>query len=119
MFGVCLCVSVCAWSVGCVRAWCARVHCVHMRVGCVVCAWCVCLCVCARGRGVLAGCEDGWVAGTGLCYKLLDQFVTFATAHDKCAQMGAHLVTVENQAESDYINNWLTTQTSEFVCFKS
>ena len=53
------------------------------------------------------------MAGNGLCYRLMDQLVTFETAHEKCSQMDAHLLTIENQAESDFVNNWLMTETSK------
>ena len=58
------------------------------------------------------GCEHGWVAGDGVCYRLSDDLAMFDVAKESCEEMGAHLVTVENQQESDFITNWLMTASS-------
>ena len=60
------------------------------------------------------GCEDGWISGHGLCYRLMTQFATFDRAEEKCNQMDAHLMTIENQDESDFISDWLLAVTSKY-----
>lgn len=62
------------------------------------------------------GCEEDWISGHGLCYRLMTQFATFDRAEEKCNQMDAHLLTIENQDESDFISDWLLAVTS-LVCF--
>ncbi len=61
---------------------------------------------------LFSGCAEGWVSGHGLCYKLMTQFATFERAREKCNQMDAHLLTIENQAESDFVSDWLLSVTS-------
>ena len=64
---------------------------------------------------LFSGCEEGWVSGHGLCYRLMTQFATFDRATEKCRQMDAHLLTIENQKESDFISDWLTAVTSKVI----
>ena len=46
----------------------------------------------------------------------MTQFATFDRAEEKCNQMDAHLLTIENQKESDFISDWLLATTSKLQC---
>ena len=63
----------------------------------------------------LIGCDDGWISGLGLCYKLMSQLATFDSAAQKCTELESHLVTIESQQESDFITNWLMATTSKIT----
>ena len=55
----------------------------------------------------------GGLEGMGCVINILHQMATFEDAAEKCGQLDAHLVTIESQEESDFVNNWLFASTSK------
>ena len=64
------------------------------------------------------GCEEGWISGHGLCYKLMPQLAIFETAAEKCDQIEARLVNIESQKENDFLSRWLSSATSMWSLFQ-
>lgn len=59
---------------------------------------------------LVAGCEDGWIAGQDSCYQFNTPNKPVKTAKQvlgKCAKAGGHLVTIETEKENNFLSNTL------------
>ncbi|XP_050394148.2 uncharacterized protein LOC126812030 isoform X2 [Patella vulgata] len=51
------------------------------------------------------GCDPGWVAWDGSCYKFFGGARNLKQAIEKCAALDAGLVTIQSQAENNFLSN--------------
>ena len=50
-----------------------------------------------------AACQEGWKEFNGGCYLFGHKLLTWEKAADYCKNLGANLVSIQNQEENDFI----------------
>lgn len=65
------------------------------------------------------GCENGWLAGNGFCYKLVKTAVTFYDAEAGCRSLESYLVKIDSQQESNFVSNLLMAERADGAVWTS
>lgn len=71
---------------------------------------------CASSRAVKVrcslnpGCEDGWLASNGFCYKFVNRTATFDQAEAGCRFLESYLVKIDTQQESNFVSSMLMAE---------